>query len=77
MTIAGHPTSISLEPIFWDMLKATADRAEQPISGLVAQIDLERMQSPTPPGLGTAIRLWLVRQLLNTEKAPEKAPDAS
>lgn len=60
MTIAGHQTSISLEPIFWDMLKAAADERELPINALVAQIDVERLEADQPPGLATAVRLWLV-----------------
>ena len=58
--IAGHKTSISLEPLFWDMLKQAAERAEMPINALVGQIDAERIKSPTPPGLAGAIRVWLV-----------------
>lgn len=58
--IAGHKTSISLEPLFWDMLRAAAARESLPISALVARIDAERIKSPTPPGLASAIRVWLV-----------------
>lgn len=58
--IAGHKTSISLEPLFWDMLKAEAEREGVPINALVARIDAERIKSPTPPGLASAIRVWLV-----------------
>ena len=61
--IAGHKTSISLEPLFWDMLKAAALREGLPLSALVARIDAERIASPTPPGLASAIRLWLVAWL--------------
>jgi len=60
IAIAGHKTSISLEPIFWDMLRAAADERDLPISKLVAQIDAERITSETPPGLASAIRVWLV-----------------
>jgi len=59
MTIAGHQTSISLEPLFWDSLKVAADVRELPINALVAQIDVERLESETPCGLASAIRLWL------------------
>ena len=59
MTIAGHQTSISLEPLFWDALKAAADSRGLPINALVAQIDVERLESDTPCGLASAIRLWL------------------
>lgn len=60
ITINGHQSSISLEPLFWDMLKAAAQRREVPINALVAMIDAQRIQSPTPPGLASAIRVWLV-----------------
>ncbi len=57
--IAGHKTSISLEPLYWELLKQAA--AENvPINALVAQIDAERIKAPTPPGLAGAVRLWLV-----------------
>lgn len=58
--IAGHKTSISLEPLFWDMLRDSALREGVPVNALVARIDAERIVSPTPPGLAGAIRLWLV-----------------
>lgn len=58
--IAGHRTSISLEPIFWDMLKDVADDEGLSINALVARIDAERIVSPTPPSLASAIRVWLV-----------------
>ena len=58
--IAGHKTSISLEPMFWDMLREVAVREGVPVNALVAQIDEERIASATPCGLAGAIRLWLV-----------------
>lgn len=33
--IAGHKTSISLEPLFWDMLRDAALREGVPINALV------------------------------------------
>ena len=63
VTIAGHPTSISLEPVFWDALEAEAARQGLPINALVARIDVERMAAEVPPGLAGAIRLWLVSNL--------------
>lgn len=58
--IAGHKTSVSLEPLFWDMLKAAAAAEGVPVSALVARIDAERIAGPTPCGLAAALRLWLV-----------------
>ena len=60
--IAKHKTSISLEPLFWDMLVEEAQRRQLPINALVAKIDEERFKSETPPGLASAIRVWLVTQ---------------
>jgi predicted DNA-binding ribbon-helix-helix protein len=58
--IAGHKTSISLEPLFWDMLRDAATREGVAVNALVGRIDEERIASPTPCGLASAIRLWLV-----------------
>jgi len=62
--IAGHMTSISLEPLFWDLLKAAAEARSLPINALVAQIDVERIAVDAPPNLASAIRLWLVRDVI-------------
>ena len=59
MTIAGHQTSISLEPFFWNSLKVAAEIRGLPINALVAQIDVERLESDTPCGLASSVRLWL------------------
>ncbi|MXO75540.1 aryl-sulfate sulfotransferase [Altererythrobacter aerius] len=68
--IAGHKTSISLEPMFWDMLRAAAAARGVPVNTLVAMIDEERIASPTPCGLAGAVRLWLVSQ--DTSRHPAK-----
>jgi predicted DNA-binding ribbon-helix-helix protein len=57
--IAGHKTSISLEPLFWDALRAAALDEGLPLNALVAKIDVERIAADDPPGLATAVRLWL------------------
>jgi predicted DNA-binding ribbon-helix-helix protein len=57
--IAGHKTSVSLEPLFWDWLKQAAAREGVPLNALVARIDAERIAADPAPGLAGAIRLWL------------------
>jgi predicted DNA-binding ribbon-helix-helix protein len=57
--IAGHKTSISLEPVFWEMLREAAALQGAPVNALVARIDAERLQADVPPGLASAIRVWL------------------
>lgn len=61
--IAGHKTSISLEPVFWTMLQEAAREEALPINALVARIDEERIVAETPPGLASAIRVWLIERL--------------
>ncbi len=67
--IAGHKTSISLEPLFWDLLRAAATDEQVPINALVARIDAERIAVTTPPGLAGAIRLWLAARWRDTDSA--------
>lgn len=62
--IAGHLTSVSLEPPFWDALKRAAAEEGVPLSALVARIDAERLHAPAPPNLGSAIRQWLFARAL-------------
>ena len=61
--IAGHKTSISLEPLFWDMLRDAAAADQVPVNALVARIDEERIRAETPPGLAGAVRIWLVARM--------------
>jgi predicted DNA-binding ribbon-helix-helix protein len=62
--IAGHATSISLEPVFWDALREAAEADRLPVNALVARIDAERVETPDPPNLGSAIRVWLYERAI-------------
>ena len=57
--IAGHQTSVSLEPLFWRALEVAAAEAGLPINALVARIDAERIAGETPVNLTSALRQWL------------------
>jgi predicted DNA-binding ribbon-helix-helix protein len=60
VTIAGHETSISLEPVFWAALERAARDEELPVNALIARIDVERLEAPDgTPNLTSAIRQWL------------------
>ena len=60
VTIAGHETSISLEPLFWRALERAAEDEGLPINALIARIDVERLEaSGGAPNLTSAIRQWL------------------
>ena len=57
--IAGHATSVSLEPIFWTALRKAAVEDGLPLNALVARIDAERIAARDPANLASAIRVWL------------------
>ena len=63
--IAGHPTSISLEPLFWRALEVSAQDQGLPVNALVAQIDAARLTVEQPPNLTSAIRQWLFARSLS------------
>jgi predicted DNA-binding ribbon-helix-helix protein len=60
VTIAGHETSISLEPLFWQGLEQAGRDEGLPVNALIARIDVERLETPgRAPNLTSAIRQWL------------------
>ncbi len=59
VTIAGHETSISLEPAFWQALERAARELGMPVNALVARIDAARIEAGRPPNLTSALRQWL------------------
>jgi predicted DNA-binding ribbon-helix-helix protein len=52
-SVAGHRTSVALEPEFWAVLDADAAKSQQSLAGLVASIDAQRGERP----LASALRL--------------------
>ena len=56
LTIAGHRTSVSLEPEFWDALNRLAEARGISAQGLVAEIDRDR----TGGNLSSAIRVHVL-----------------
>jgi predicted DNA-binding ribbon-helix-helix protein len=64
VTIAGHATSISLEPVFWAALDRAAAEDGVPVNALVARIDAVRIEASDPPNLASAVRVWLFERAL-------------
>lgn len=52
-SIAGHRTSIALEPEFWSGLEAMAEARDLSLAGLIREIDETRAS----PNLSSAVRL--------------------
>ncbi|VXC64999.1 ribbon-helix-helix domain-containing protein [Sphingomonas sp. 8AM] len=62
VTIAGHSTSVSLEPVFWSALERAAVAHALPLSALVAEVDALRIAEPDPPNLASALRTFLANE---------------
>jgi predicted DNA-binding ribbon-helix-helix protein len=58
VVVAGHPTSVSLEPAFWDALKELANDRGLSTAALIAEIDRDRSGN-----LSSAIRVHVLDQL--------------
>lgn len=67
IALTGHKTSISIEPIFWELLQNEAEEKGVPFNRLVMTIDQERLKSDDMPNLSSALRVHVVRELLNKE----------
>ena len=76
ITISGHQTSISLEPLYWEALRRAATEEGLAVNALVARIDEMRIEALSsistgdhpPANLASAIRSWLwVRYCRDTE----------
>ena len=57
LSIAGHRTSIALEPEFWTALEAMAAEKSQTMAGLIREID----ESRETANLSSATRLAVLR----------------
>ena len=69
ITIAGHETSITLEPLFWRTLESEARTRGLPLSALVAEIDALRIRERVPPNLASALRTWAMNIALSSGKS--------
>jgi predicted DNA-binding ribbon-helix-helix protein len=58
VTITGHRTSISLEPVFWQELKAAAAERGGSLADLISRIDETR-----DGNLSSALRVFVVERL--------------
>ena len=61
LTIAGHRTSLSLEPEFWEALKQAASADKKSLAALVGEIDAGR----DGRNLSSAIRVWVFSRSLH------------
>lgn len=60
-SLAGHRTSVALEPEFWAALEQIAEQRELSLAALVADID----QNRDTPNLSSALRLFALAHFRN------------
>lgn len=67
LTLAGHRTSVSLEPEFWACFRKIAEEKDIPINALAAAIDADR---GVERGLASAIRVFVLGHYMARAKGP-------
>jgi predicted DNA-binding ribbon-helix-helix protein len=58
--LAGHRTSVALEPEFWAAVEAIAARRGLSLAALVAEVDAARAEPDLP--LASALRVFALRE---------------
>ena len=79
VTIAGHESSITLEPVFWTGLEALAVRRSLPLNALIAEIDLWRFGGGDMPrtNLASAIRQYLYFESMASSAEANASPSGA
>ncbi len=67
VVIAGHATSVSLEPEFWDVLKQIAVTEGLSVAALIRQVDGNLVPSDHR-NLSSALRVYILKQLLSSAR---------
>jgi predicted DNA-binding ribbon-helix-helix protein len=60
VSLAGHRTSVALEPCFWTALEAAARRRGLALAALIAEIDAGRADPAIP--LSSALRVFALAE---------------
>jgi predicted DNA-binding ribbon-helix-helix protein len=60
LRLAGHRTSVALEPLFWAALEGVARRRGLALAALVAEIDAGRADPAIP--LASALRVFALAE---------------
>lgn len=62
-SLAGHRTSVALEPEFWAALEAAAGRRGLSLAALVAELDAARATTGVP--LASALRVFALGECVS------------
>ncbi len=62
VTLAGHSTSLALEPEFWAVLDAMAEARSVSLAALIAELDLGRGERALASACRVAALAWVSAQ---------------
>ena len=68
-TLFSHPTSVALEPVFWEVLESIARDKKCSLTALILEVDQNRSVSQN---LSASLREFVVRALLEKIDYPRK-----
>lgn len=63
MRLAGHRTSVALEPIFWRHLERMAKARSTSLPVLIASIDKDRVKNRPTASLASALRVAVLQNV--------------
>lgn len=63
VSLNGHRTSIALEDVFWEALDGFAKADGRSLPSLISEIDRARLNEAPPPGLASALRVYILRRI--------------
>lgn len=72
LAIAGHKTSLALEPEFWEALDREAKSEGRALARVIADIDAERAQRQPDRSLASAVRVWLLQRALERGREDDR-----
>jgi predicted DNA-binding ribbon-helix-helix protein len=61
LSLAGHKTSLALEPQFWEALEEMAEAKNTSVPALIARIDTERQTENLSSAVRLAVLLYFRR----------------
>jgi predicted DNA-binding ribbon-helix-helix protein len=62
LSLAGHTTSVALEPAFWAVLEQMAGEGQRSLTSLIAEIDADRGSEPLASACRVAALAWAGRR---------------
>lgn len=74
ISLKGHRTSVALEPEFWAALERIAGDRSVTLPTLIGDIDRKRLNRSPPPGLASALRVFVLKTVENRNSTRPPAP---